>query len=394
MAEPHTPSRSRGVRHAARIRHRRAALGTTGGGTTQTQDPLARLSSHFQPWAPPSPPSYRSMLVRKAEMLQIECIVRGYITGSVWKEYKSSGTMHGASLPAGLQESSKLPEPVFTPSTKAAAGHDENISFEAACDIVGADLAKEARELSLAAYERGAALAAERDPHRRHQVRARDDRRPPLAVRRGADAHDQGSREPRRLDWEGRATARSGRRACRVARRRPALRTSRPSRCRAVARCGTRRRRPSPRGPGRSSGREAAGRPASVQPGPAATGTRPRPCSNRRPRPGRLRVAGRHSDRRCWPAPSGWRQGRRRGRRGTGTQAPCGTRLTPRCSRRGWSGACHQEHGAEDGEGRDDAGVATAPRSSFRAHACQLSRVDELPARHYPRGRIGSRYVL
>jgi phosphoribosylaminoimidazole-succinocarboxamide synthase len=104
----------------------------------------------------------RSMLVRKAEMLQIECIVRGYIAGSAWKEYRSSGTMHGASLPAGLQESSKLPEPVFTPSTKAETGHDENISFEAACDLVGADLAKEARALSLAAYERGAALAAER----------------------------------------------------------------------------------------------------------------------------------------------------------------------------------------------------------------------------------------
>jgi phosphoribosylaminoimidazole-succinocarboxamide synthase len=95
-------------------------------------------------------------------MLPIECIVRGYITGSAWKEYRSSGTVHGAPLPAGLQESSKLPEPVFTPSTKAETGHDENISFEAACDVVGADLANEARDLSLAAYERGAALAAER----------------------------------------------------------------------------------------------------------------------------------------------------------------------------------------------------------------------------------------
>jgi len=104
----------------------------------------------------------RSMLVRKAEMLPIECIVRGYIAGSAWREYQASGTMHGVSLPAGLQEASKLPEPVFTPSTKAKSGHDQNISFEAACDLVGADVAKEARELSLAAYERGAALAAER----------------------------------------------------------------------------------------------------------------------------------------------------------------------------------------------------------------------------------------
>jgi len=104
----------------------------------------------------------RAMLVRRAEMLPIECIVRGYLTGSAWKEYQARGTMHGAPLPAGLLESAKLPEPVFTPSTKAATGHDENISFEAACELVGADLAKEARELSLAAYERGAALAAER----------------------------------------------------------------------------------------------------------------------------------------------------------------------------------------------------------------------------------------
>ena len=104
----------------------------------------------------------RSMLVRKAEMLQIECIVRGYITGSAWKEYRSSGTVHGVSLPAGLEDSSKLPEPLFTPSTKAKTGRDENISFEEACDLVGADLAEEARELSLAAYERGAALAADR----------------------------------------------------------------------------------------------------------------------------------------------------------------------------------------------------------------------------------------
>ena len=104
----------------------------------------------------------RAMLVRKADMLPVECIVRGYLSGSAWKEYKASGTMHGRPLPAGLQESDKLPEPVFTPSTKAETGHDENISFEAACDIVGADVAKAAREISLAAYQRGADLAAAR----------------------------------------------------------------------------------------------------------------------------------------------------------------------------------------------------------------------------------------
>jgi phosphoribosylaminoimidazole-succinocarboxamide synthase len=104
----------------------------------------------------------RAMLVRKAEMLKIECIVRGYITGSAWKEYKASGTMHGTPLPAGLRESDKLPEPVFTPSTKADVGHDENIDFDAACELVGTDVAKRARDLSLAAYERGAGWAAER----------------------------------------------------------------------------------------------------------------------------------------------------------------------------------------------------------------------------------------
>ena len=102
----------------------------------------------------------RAMLVRRADVLKIECIVRGYLSGSALKEYKASGTMHGTKLPAGLQEADQLPEPVFTPSTKADEGHDENISFEAACEIVGDDVAKRARELSLAAYERGAVLAA------------------------------------------------------------------------------------------------------------------------------------------------------------------------------------------------------------------------------------------
>lgn len=105
----------------------------------------------------------RFMLVRKAEMLPIECIVRGYITGSAWKEYKNHSTMHGQRLAAGLQESDKLPEPVFTPSTKAEVGdHDENISFERAVDIVGAELASKARDLSIELYRRGSELAAQR----------------------------------------------------------------------------------------------------------------------------------------------------------------------------------------------------------------------------------------
>jgi phosphoribosylaminoimidazole-succinocarboxamide synthase len=105
----------------------------------------------------------RTMLVRRAEMLEIECIVRGYITGSAWKEYRTSGTMHGAVLPSGLRESDRLPEPVFTPSTKAPKGdHDENISFEEAANLVGSELAERAREISITAYLAGARIAEER----------------------------------------------------------------------------------------------------------------------------------------------------------------------------------------------------------------------------------------
>lgn len=104
----------------------------------------------------------RVMVVRRAEMLPIECIVRGYLSGSAWAEYRRSGTMHGQSLPAGLRQSEQLPEPVFTPSTKAAEGHDENISFDAAVDLVGAEVAGEARRISLEVYRRGAEWAAER----------------------------------------------------------------------------------------------------------------------------------------------------------------------------------------------------------------------------------------
>jgi phosphoribosylaminoimidazole-succinocarboxamide synthase len=105
----------------------------------------------------------RVMLCHKADMLKIECIVRGYLTGSAWKEYRASGTMHGTELPAGLLESARLPEPVFTPSTKADVGdHDENISFAAAADLVGRPTAEAARDMSLELYRRGAEWAAER----------------------------------------------------------------------------------------------------------------------------------------------------------------------------------------------------------------------------------------
>ena len=104
----------------------------------------------------------RSMIVKKAKPLAIECIVRGYLSGSGLKEYKKSQTVCGLKLPAGLTESAELPEPIFTPSTKAEAGHDENISFEEACKIVGTDLATQARDLSLKIYQAGRDYARQR----------------------------------------------------------------------------------------------------------------------------------------------------------------------------------------------------------------------------------------
>ncbi len=95
----------------------------------------------------------RSMIVKKAKPLAVECIVRGYLAGSGWKEYKKSQTVCGIPLPAGLQESSELPEPIFTPSTKAETGHDENISFDEAKKILGDDIANQARDLSLKIYK-------------------------------------------------------------------------------------------------------------------------------------------------------------------------------------------------------------------------------------------------
>ncbi|MEW6488380.1 MAG: phosphoribosylaminoimidazolesuccinocarboxamide synthase [Thermodesulfobacteriota bacterium] len=103
----------------------------------------------------------RSMLVAKAAPLPVECIVRGYLSGSAWKEYRRSGTVCAVPLPPGLRESEKLPEPLFTPSTKAPEGqHDENISFEEMVGLVGADRAREVREVALALYRRGAEEAA------------------------------------------------------------------------------------------------------------------------------------------------------------------------------------------------------------------------------------------
>ena len=104
----------------------------------------------------------RSMLVHRAEMFPIECVARGYLSGSGWKEYQKEGTVCGIELPSGLVESDKLPEPIFTPATKAETGHDENISFEQAADIIGEGLASKLKELTLSLYELGASLARER----------------------------------------------------------------------------------------------------------------------------------------------------------------------------------------------------------------------------------------
>jgi phosphoribosylaminoimidazole-succinocarboxamide synthase len=104
----------------------------------------------------------RSMLVQKVTPLPVECIVRGYLAGSGWKEYGRSGTVCGLPLPPGLSESAKLPEPIFTPSTKAVTGHDENISFQEAAARVGEAAAKELREASLKIYQRAADYAEQR----------------------------------------------------------------------------------------------------------------------------------------------------------------------------------------------------------------------------------------
>jgi phosphoribosylaminoimidazole-succinocarboxamide synthase len=104
----------------------------------------------------------RTTLCRKTQVVPIECVVRGYLAGSGWSEYQKSGTVCGIALPHGLTESARLPEPIFTPSTKAAAGHDENISFEQTIEIAGRDLAEELRRRSIDIFQRGAAYALQR----------------------------------------------------------------------------------------------------------------------------------------------------------------------------------------------------------------------------------------
>jgi len=104
----------------------------------------------------------RAMLVKKTQPLPIECVVRGYLSGSGWKEYQAEGKVCGITLPAGLRESEKLPEPIFTPATKASTGHDENIPFERAAEMLGKPLAEKVRAVSLDIYNHAAAYAAPR----------------------------------------------------------------------------------------------------------------------------------------------------------------------------------------------------------------------------------------
>jgi phosphoribosylaminoimidazole-succinocarboxamide synthase len=104
----------------------------------------------------------RSMLVQRAEMFPVECVVRGYLSGSGWKEYKDNGSVCGIKLPAGLRESEQLPEPIFTPATKATTGHDENISFEQMTKLVEPEDACQLRDLSLGIYSKAAAHARQK----------------------------------------------------------------------------------------------------------------------------------------------------------------------------------------------------------------------------------------
>jgi phosphoribosylaminoimidazole-succinocarboxamide synthase len=104
----------------------------------------------------------RAMLVRKTEPIAVECVVRGYLAGSGWRDYKQTGAVCGIPLPGGLRESDKLPEPIFTPSTKATSGHDENISFDEICRLTGGTMAERLRDISLEIYRRASAYAAER----------------------------------------------------------------------------------------------------------------------------------------------------------------------------------------------------------------------------------------
>jgi phosphoribosylaminoimidazole-succinocarboxamide synthase len=135
----------------------------------QTQDIVANhraarahdpLPPELEPFAPLI--ARRSMLVKKAQPLPIECVVRGFLAGSGWKEYQRAGTICGIRLPPGLQQAAPLPEPIFTPATKAVSGHDENISFEKAADLAGREVVEQARQYSLQIYQQARDYARHR----------------------------------------------------------------------------------------------------------------------------------------------------------------------------------------------------------------------------------------
>ena len=120
------------------------------------------VPNHFLSSDVPAGLEGRAMWVKRAEMIEIECVARGYISGSGWKDYQRTGAICGIPLPSGLKESDQLPEPIFTPATKAQTGHDENISFEAAASLIGADLAGRLRDLTLTIYKKAADYARTR----------------------------------------------------------------------------------------------------------------------------------------------------------------------------------------------------------------------------------------
>src|SRR5580704_7313387 len=120
---------------------------------SQFPDPAAAFSQQL---------AGRAMLCRRTKPLPVECVVRGYLVGSGWKDYRETGKVCGIGLPAGLRESDRLPEPLFTPSTKATTGHDENISFDEVVATIGGPLAEQARALSIEIYRRAAAYAEPR----------------------------------------------------------------------------------------------------------------------------------------------------------------------------------------------------------------------------------------
>jgi phosphoribosylaminoimidazole-succinocarboxamide synthase len=129
-------------------------------GTLLAADPV-EIAAALADVTVPSEWAGRAVLVQRAEMLQLECIVRGYLAGQAHQEYETSGTVHGMAMPTGLKLADRLAEPIFTPSTKAAEGHDINIDFDQAVNLVGAEAASAARDICLELYRRAAARAAD-----------------------------------------------------------------------------------------------------------------------------------------------------------------------------------------------------------------------------------------